>query len=98
LEGRPKATTFYGGGRHDLDGLVEASERALGLPRETKAVSEALARQQEARGASRAAERASDLGRPGATAIVTGQQAGLVGGPLFVLFKAIATIKTARLL
>ena len=32
----------------------------------------------------------------GPTAIVTGQQAGLFGGPLFVLWKALATIKVAR--
>jgi bacillithiol biosynthesis cysteine-adding enzyme BshC len=31
-------------------------------------------------------------------AIVTGQQAGLFGGPLFVLFKALATVQVARLL
>ncbi len=60
------------------------------------AVAGALARQQEARGAPRAAERARALAEPGATAIVTGQQAGLFGGPLFVLWKALATIRVAR--
>ena len=59
------------------------------------AVAQALARQQEARGAKEAAERAARLAAPGAAAIVTGQQAGLFGGPLFVLWKALGTVVVA---
>jgi bacillithiol biosynthesis cysteine-adding enzyme BshC len=99
LHQQPKATAFYGNVGFDLAALVSSGERATSLAsRETKAVAQALARQQQARGAGRAAERAAELEAPGATAIVTGQQAGLLGGPLFVLYKAIATLKTARLL
>ena len=36
------------------------------------------------------------LAEPGAAAVVTGQQAGLFGGPLFVLYKALATRIVAR--
>ncbi len=53
-------------------------------------------RQQEARGAARAAANARRLAAPGAAAVVTGQQAGLFGGPLFVLYKALATRIVAR--
>ena len=60
------------------------------------AVAEALARQQEARGSKAAAERARALAAPGAAAVVTGQQAGLFGGPLFVLWKALETVAVAR--
>ena len=53
-------------------------------------------RQQRSRAAERAAEKAQPLADPGAVAIVTGQQAGLFGGPLYVLLKAVATLEVAR--
>lgn len=39
---------------------------------------------------------AEALGRPGALAVVTGQQAGLLTGPMFTVFKAVAAISLAR--
>jgi bacillithiol biosynthesis cysteine-adding enzyme BshC len=60
------------------------------------AVTEALARQQEGRGASAAAANARRLTQDGALAIVTGQQPVVFGGPLFVLYKALAAITTAE--
>jgi bacillithiol synthase len=97
LAGRPAAAPFYGGGRWSLDAVLESCEQTLGLSRDTRTLADVLARQQESRGAVAAAKRAQELAAPGATAIVTGQQAGLLGGPLFVLYKALATIKVARL-
>jgi bacillithiol synthase len=98
LSGREGARSLLGAGGFDLDAIGEAAERTVGLPRPMAAAAEALARQQEGRGAKRAAERARALAQPGATAVVTGQQAGLFGGPLFVLWKALGTIRVARLL
>jgi bacillithiol synthase len=97
IAGRPSAAAFYGGGRWDLEAILEARERTLGLSRDTRSLADILAQQQESRGAARAAGRAEELAAPGATAIVTGQQAGLLGGPLFVLYKALATMKVAQL-
>lgn len=97
LGGASAAAPFYGDGQWDLEAVLRSGERTLGLSRDTRTLANVLARQQEARGAGRAAARAEELAAPGATAIVTGQQAGLLGGPLFVLYKALATIKVARL-
>ena len=96
LSGRAGASPFLGPGGFDLAAIATAAQRSADLERPMPAVAGALARQQEARGARRAAERARALAEPGATAIVTGQQAGLFGGPLFVLWKALATIRVAR--
>ena len=53
--------------------------------------------QLRARGApSEAAAAAEQLGQPGTVAILTGQQAGLFGGPLFTLLKAVTAIALAR--
>jgi bacillithiol synthase len=96
LAGRAGASPFLGPEGFDLAAVAAAAERSAALERPMPAVAAALARQQEARGAQRAAARARSLAEPGATAIVTGQQAGLFGGPLFVLWKALATIRVAR--
>jgi bacillithiol biosynthesis cysteine-adding enzyme BshC len=98
LSGREAVRPFYGTSGLDRAAVAEGAERTARLERPMSALAEALARQQETRGAKAAAERARALTTPGATAIVTGQQAGLFGGPLFVLWKALAAVRVARLL
>jgi bacillithiol synthase len=96
LAGERRVSAFYGG--WDQAAIQDASERTLRFERPREAVADALVRQQRARGADRAAERAALLRDSRTVAIVTGQQAGLFGGPLYVLYKALAAQKTAGLL
>src|SRR5512134_1961002 len=96
LAGEERAGAFLPRGGFELSSIAAAAARAHGLERPMAAVAEALARQQEGRGSRVAAGRARELAAAGAAAVITGQQAGLFGGPLFVLWKALETVVVAR--
>src|SRR5512141_2055349 len=82
LLGSDRIAPFYEGGRWDKDALGAAARASLELPRRRQDLAAARVRQEESRGADTAAGRARDLADSRACAVVTGQQAGLFGGPL----------------
>jgi len=73
-----------------------AAARTLDYPRERRnAVADVLAEQAQRFGASETARRNLERFRSGAAALVTGQQVGLLGGPLFAVYKALTAARLA---
>ncbi len=88
---------FFAGDPSSGDAWRDAIARAQGHPRDRERVAEVVTAQLERRGAPDAARAAAArLADPRTVAILTGQQAGLFGGPLFTLLKAITAVKLAE--
>ena len=92
----PALAPFFSGDPADRQDWADAIARAQAHPRRRGEIAAILAAQQQRRGAPvRAMEMARRLDDSRSVAIVTGQQAGLFGGPLFTLLKALTTLKLA---
>lgn len=87
---------FFAGDPATPSAWREAIRRAAAKPRQRDALVEVLRAQQRRRGAHESATAAaSQLRDAGSVAVVTGQQAGLFGGPLYTLLKALTAIQLA---
>ncbi|HSK11101.1 MAG TPA: bacillithiol biosynthesis cysteine-adding enzyme BshC [Vicinamibacterales bacterium] len=87
---------FFSGNPADTAAWRAAAERVQAHPRDRERLVSLLAAQQDGRGAPpEAREAAAKLADPRAVAVITGQQAGLFGGPLYTLLKALTAVKVA---
>jgi bacillithiol biosynthesis cysteine-adding enzyme BshC len=92
-----RVADFFAGSPMEPAAWHEAIRRAQQHPRQRDAIADVVQAQQRRRGAPPEAVAAAGRLRDAHTvAIVTGQQAGLFGGPLFTLLKALTTIRLAE--
>ena len=92
-----RLSEFYAGDPRDPAAWRDSLARVRRNPRARDRVADLLLAQQKARNAAPEAVAASALLRdPQTVAVVTGQQAGLFGGPLFTLLKALTALRLAE--
>ena len=88
---------LFAGNPASSDAWRATIERVSKAPRDRARVEQAVSRQLDQRGAPQEARTAARrLADPSAIAVLVGQQAGLFGGPLYILLKAVTAIQMAR--
>jgi len=92
-----RVAEFFAGNPADPAAWRDAISRAQRHPRDRDAIADIVVAQQRRRGAPPdALAAAARLRDPSSVAVVTGQQAGLFGGPLFTLLKAVSAVRLAE--
>ena len=92
----PKVQPFYPRSPHFTEWLKEEARALKYDSARRERVATLLERQNTAWGASPKTKENIARLRAGASALVTGQQVGLFGGPLFSIFKALTAVKLAN--
>ena len=96
LSWSPAVRPFYSRSPYFSEWFMEEASALSCDPARREQVADILERQNKAWGGSaKTLENIARL-RRGAGVVVTGQQVGLFGGPLFSLFKALSTVKLAQ--
>jgi bacillithiol biosynthesis cysteine-adding enzyme BshC len=91
-----RVAPYFSGNPAEADAWAAAIARRQAHHGNPEAIARVLMTQQEARGAPPAARTAAErLADPRTVVVITGQQAGLFGGPLFTLLKALTAMKLA---
>jgi bacillithiol biosynthesis cysteine-adding enzyme BshC len=96
LDRTPSVQPFYPRSATFLSWADDESSRIKYPADRRKRVAEILQRQNESWGASAKTLENIARFRDGAFAVVTGQQTGLFGGPMFSVYKALTTVKLAQ--
>jgi len=92
-----RVASLYAGDPASPDAWHAVIERVQQHPRRRDDIVAVLRAQQERRGAPPEARAAVEqLARPETVAILTGQQAGAFGGPMYTLLKAVTALQLAR--
>ncbi|MDZ7267285.1 MAG: bacillithiol biosynthesis cysteine-adding enzyme BshC [candidate division KSB1 bacterium] len=90
---------FYGTDYRTLDNLERHARTVTQHTYPRAALAQALLRQNHHWGAGeKVLANIAALAQPGSLAVVTGQQVGIFGGPLFTLYKALTCVKLAEAL
>jgi len=88
---------FFAGDFHSLEDLANAAVRAAGHPRDRDTLADILLDQNEKWGASeRTRQHIRALRATESVVVVTGQQVGILGGPLYTVLKTITAIQLAN--
>jgi bacillithiol biosynthesis cysteine-adding enzyme BshC len=92
----PKVQPFYPRSPHFEEWMTEESGKISYDAARRERVTNILQRQNEGWGGSPKTLANLDRLRQGAAAVVTGQQVGLFGGPMFSIYKALSAVKLAE--
>ncbi|KPL07251.1 hypothetical protein AMJ86_05030 [bacterium SM23_57] len=96
IESFQKVSRFYNGDFRDADSYRKVWDDLQSYSFHREEVSGILVKEQERLGApGEAIENAKPVADPKAAAVLTGQQIGLIGGPLYTVIKAVAAIRWA---
>lgn len=98
-EGDPRALAYFAHNPWDADARAEAARRAAEAPRDRGALADVLLEQNAAwwdGDEAAVREGIAQLRDPASVAVVTGQQLGLFGGPLYTVYKALTAVRLAR--